>query len=155
MKTSGLKFDPNLRKDWLVGILPKKWKKEYPDLFDKDDLRIALSQPQYHFYEWVVAIHYYKKGYNVLVEQYIYESHQGKLNILKKIIGEDGVSFLKKLSKDLKSQPSDLFVYKGYKFFFVEVKAPKDRLHKQQEKLFKRIENKLKTEVIILNLRQE
>ena len=155
MKTLYLKFDQNLRKNWLTGELPKKWKKEYSDLFDEDDLRIALTQSQYHFYEWVVGIHYYKKGFKVLVEQYIYKPHLRKLKLLSKIIGEESLSFLIKASKDLKSQPPDLFVYKGRSFFFVEVKAPKDELHKTQEKLFKRIEDKLKTEVIILNLKQE
>ena len=153
MKASSLKFDPDLRKEWKAGRLPKKWRKGYPDLFDKDDLRIALTQPQYHFYEWLAAIHYCKKGHKVLVEQYIYKSHQRKIKIVKNIIGEGGLSFLKKASADLKSQPPDLFVFRYNKFSFVEVKAPKDKLQGTQKELFKKIENKLKTEVVILNLR--
>lgn len=154
MKVSTVQFDPNLRKEWLAGKLPKKWKKEYPELFDEDDLRIALTQPQYHLYEWLVAIHFYKRGFKVLVEQYIYKTHRRKLRILSEIIGEKGLLFLIKASRDLKSQPPDLFVYKGHRFFFVEVKAPKDKLQKTQEKLFKNIENKFKSEVVVLNLKQ-
>ncbi len=151
MESSFLSFDPQLLQEWKHGDLIGKWFRKY-DCFDQDDLRLAINRPQYHFYEWFSAIHFYKKGYRVLVEQYIYKPHKRKIKISVKIIGEDGLSFLKRASKDLKSQPPDLFVYIGKAFFFVEVKAPKDKLRENQEKLFKKIENRFSTEVVILNL---
>jgi len=80
-----LEVDESLRKKFRSGELPKEWKSRYSDIFDDDDLRLALSQPEYHFYEWVAAIHLYEKmGYLSLLEQYEF-AHSHKLPILQKI----------------------------------------------------------------------
>lgn len=57
-----LTYDYGLRLQFLLGKIQKKWRREYPHIFDDEDLRLALSQPKYHFGEWLVAIHYAKKG---------------------------------------------------------------------------------------------
>jgi len=152
VKEEKLSFDQDLKQKWLSGKLRIKWKKQSPDLFDEGDARIANNQSRYHFYEWLAAIHYYKLGFNVLVEQYIYNPHKRKLGILKKLIGADGISFLRSKIKTSRTQPPDLFVYKGRKFFFVEVKGPGDKLQENQKKFFEEIERYFKADIIVLAL---
>lgn len=130
---------------WANGYLIERWFNKYPKLFDKDDYRIARSQPRYHFGEWLATIHYFEQGYNVLVEKYIYKTHERKLKILSRYLSPKEISFLKKT----KNQPPDLFVYKGRQFFFVEVKKDRDRLSQSQKNVFAKIKNKLGCEVII------
>ena len=152
MREEIISFNLSLKEDWKNGSLPKLWKKRYPKLFDDNDLRIALSQPQYHFPEWLAAIHLFKKGFDVLVEQYIYKPHARKIKIVEKIIGKENLSFLRNEKIKNRDQPPDLFVYNNKGFFFVEVKQPRDKLRENQIKFFKGIEKRLKTEVIILRL---
>ncbi len=143
-------YDPDLREKWQSGILPKKWHEAYPDLFDDDDLRLALSQPSWHFYEWLGALHYYKKGFLVLVEQYIYRPHPRKLAILSRMVSEDDLRFL----RELPAQPPDLFVYRdeySY-FFFAEIKSATDALSDSQRIAFAQSAERLATEVRILRV---
>ena len=143
---------PTLKQEWTSGKLLIKWKREYPDLFDEEDLRIALSQPQFHFYEWIAALHYFGLGFNVLIEQYIYQPHKRKLGLLEKLIGTEGINFLRSQIKTNRTQPPDLFVYKDKKFFFVEVKGPRDKLQENQKGFFSGIEKYFKTEIVLLTL---
>ena len=82
-------------KRWRSGSLPKEWQRKHPDIFDKDDLRIALSQPKYHFGEWFAAIHYAKKGYRVLVEKYLYQNHARKLKIIGRFFTPHKIEILR------------------------------------------------------------
>ena len=150
MKTDFFSYMPDLFKEWKEGHLPLKFRKQYPDLFDEDDLRITIKQPQYHFIEWLAAIHFHKLGYKVLIEQYVYKTHKRKMTVVKNYLGEDGLKFLKHEGTSYKTQPPDLFVYKYDQFFFVEVKSEKDKLSATQEDFFTKIEKKFKTEVILL-----
>ena len=143
-------YDPKLYKEWLDGSLKKEWVKSYPDLFDEDDFRITIDQKGFHFGEWFVAIHYHKQGYKVLVEKFIYKNHPKKLKIVNKILGKDNVEYL----RSLKNQPPDLFIYKGKNFFFSEVKKDTDKLSKSQEECFNEIAKKLKTRVVIAELKK-
>lgn len=45
MKEETFVYDPNLLIIWKTGDLPRRWKREYPNLFCDRDLEIALSQP--------------------------------------------------------------------------------------------------------------
>ena len=143
-------YDPALRHDWVSGKLPKEWRRAYPDLFDEDDLRLALSQPSYHFYEWLGALHYYEKGFGVLVEQYVYKSHPRKLAVVSKIMNKEELDFLRKLPV----QPPDLFIYRGADrhFFFAEVKSARNELADSQRAAFVQVVQRLATEVWILRV---
>ncbi|OGK11462.1 hypothetical protein A2954_06325 [Candidatus Roizmanbacteria bacterium RIFCSPLOWO2_01_FULL_37_12] len=152
MKTLTVQYDQSLVEKWRIGNLSSNWKKKYPDLFDADDLRIALTQPSYHFAEWIAAIYFYKQGYKILVEQYIYAPHVRKLAIIKEKLGDKGLAFLRRKEIGGKVQPPDLFIYNEKKFFFAEVKTPKDRLRELQKKFFEEIEKYFSTTVKIVNL---
>ena len=143
-------YAPDLQEKWRSGILSKKWHEAYPDLFDDDDLRLALSQPSWHFFEWLGALHYYTKGFLVLVEQYIYRAHPRKLAILAKIVSEDDLRFL----GELPAQPPDLFVYQDTSshFFFAEVESATDALADSQRAAFAELAERFATEVRILRV---
>jgi len=147
MKTEYFSYDPKLWDRWKTGKLAKELKKKYPKLFDDKDLQLTVSQPSWHFIEWLGAIHYYRQGFNVLVEQYIYNPHPRKQQIVKKFVGEDGFRFLRREDKRKKTQPPDLFVYKGKEFFFAEVKRT-DKLSPAQKNFFKQIEKRFKKQMI-------
>jgi len=56
--------------------LARRWRSEYPHIFDSDDLRLALAQPRNHFAEWFVAIHlFHRDGAYSLLEKYLYGNH--------------------------------------------------------------------------------
>jgi len=150
MQTQTFPVSNDLYASWVAGQLPKKWQKKYPELFDKEDLRLALAQPTYHFVEWIAAIHLFASGYLSLVEQYIYKPHKRKFDIIKKYIGESGLEFLRRKNKEMGAQPPDLFVYKGDEFFFVEVKSASDKIRSKQTDFFQEIEKEFHTRVVYL-----
>ena len=52
------------------GELWQQWVREYPNIFDEDDRRLARSQAKLgiHFYEWQAAVLLYQTmGYHSLV----------------------------------------------------------------------------------------
>jgi len=72
-----------LRSSELVNI----WARQYPKIFDKDDIRITKEQPNYHFFEWLAAIIIYNStGYLSLVEKYDFQNHKKKQRILRKLM---------------------------------------------------------------------
>ncbi len=139
-------YSPNLLKEWKCGQLQRKWKKQYPNIFDEDDLRIALSQRKNHFGEWYAALHYAKMGYRVLIEKYIYYAHPAKIRILKRR-WPGLLERLRHLGQDYKCQPPDLLLYKRERFQFVEVKRDSDYEKPTQKKMFKALSKRLKTHV--------
>lgn len=154
MESVNIPLDPSTFSVWKSGSLAKKWYKLYPDLFDSEDLRIALSQPQYHFAEWYAAIHFYKLGWKALIEQYIYKTHTRKLAVIEKYLGLEGLSFLRREARGGKVQPPDLFLYRKHKYFFGEVKVHGDTLREVQETFFKEIEKHFNTTVKIIYLKK-
>ncbi len=44
------------RERFQSGELARSWAERFPQLFGEADLRIALNQPRYHFYEWLTAV---------------------------------------------------------------------------------------------------
>jgi len=148
-----LTYNPAFLKRWRAGILPKEWQRKYPDIFDEDDLRIALAQPRYHFGEWTAAMHYAKEGYGVLIEKYLYENHDRKLKIISRLLAPAQILFLRHPKP--RHMPPDLFIYRDKEHFFAEVKRDGDRLNKSQENCFRNIEKKLKYEVRIVILKAQ
>lgn len=108
-----LEVDMALRDRFRSGGLPIEWQAKYPDIFDDDDLRLAVSQPNNHFYEWAGAIHLYeKRGYLSLLEKYQFKNHKRKASILQKLDFEELRKALEyqKLKKSM--QVPDLLAYK-------------------------------------------
>ncbi len=155
MRFQTLKYSQKLREDWIAGSLVPRWAEEYAGLLDQDDVRLATTQPRYHFYEWLVAIHYYEQGFQVLIEQYIYARHHRKVEILTQHIGAEGVDFLRSRSKANHAQTPDLFVFNETKRFFAEVKAPRDRFSDNQRRFIEEIEGEFKEEVVLVWLQAE
>src|SRR3989344_7732633 len=151
MKIINLSYAKKNYDEWRGGTLQKIWHKQFRKIFDKDDLRIALTQPRYHFGEWFVAIHYANKGYKVLVEKYLYRNHSRKFKIISRFFTPQQIGILK--YPNPRHQSPDLFVYRDKKFFFVEVKLGKDRLRRSQKNCFKNIEKKLRCEVKVFYLK--
>ena len=153
-----LTYPPALYPAWKRGRLHYKWFLQYRNTFDKDDLRIVRNQhlDGKHFGEWFTAIHYAKKGYGVLVEKYMYGIHSGihcrKRGFITEILGEYRLKQLRKWEERYRSQPPDLFVFKGKDYFFVEVKRDRDFLRDHQKAHFKTIEKELGCRVVIIDL---
>ncbi|MFY9461834.1 MAG: hypothetical protein WAP51_01365 [Candidatus Sungiibacteriota bacterium] len=141
-------YSPKLLTGWRKGSLQRQWHKKYPNIFDADDLKLALSQRKHHFGEWYVARHFADRGYKVLVEKYIYPSHQRKFRTMKK--RWPGVlDYLRHLRRKYHCQPPDLLIYRDNNFFFVEVKRDSDYEKKNQKRMFALLRKNLKKPIKI------
>lgn len=123
------------------------WAELYPMLFDKDDLRIAISQADmgYHYYEWLAAILiYHSHGFHSLVEQYQYKNHPHKQKILTRLTNNEVIDFMNSHQEFGNVQCPDLLVYlPDYSdWFFCEVKGPNDRMREAQIEFFKALSNR-------------
>jgi hypothetical protein len=138
--------------------LASQWHDQYPDLFDENDLRLAGTQPKYHFCEWFAAIHLFQRdGALSLVEKYVYPSHSRKVALLDKRMGGAAHVRLDEICARSHVQPPDLFVFHPDTgcYWFAEVKGPRDRFSKQQTASHQAINEELgvKVEVIWVKLR--
>jgi hypothetical protein len=108
-----------------------QWSRQYPELFDADDVRIARTQTKYHFAEWFTAIHlFHRDGVLSLIEKYIFRTHPRKWRRLDEI--QDGLfGQLQEIGRSLRVQPPDLLLYSRDNTLrgFAEVKGPGDRKH--------------------------
>jgi hypothetical protein len=78
---------PSQRARWQNGHLAQEWRTRFPNLFDDDDLRIATSQPNVHFYEWLGAVVlHHATGYLSLVEKYEFATHPRKQQIVTQLL---------------------------------------------------------------------
>jgi len=137
-----INYDPALRELWKNIALQFQWFNEYPMLFDKDDLILAMSQSKNHFFEWLGAIQIYKDlGYMCLVEKYQFKKHASQQEIFMSIIPKDIFDLIKSDNFEGRQAP-DLFAYSQDKsdWFFCEVKGETDSVHKGQEKAFEKLE---------------
>jgi len=144
MREITLGYEKQILQDWKDKKLYEKWFKQFPDVFDKEDLGLARRRPSFHFGEWFVAKHYAEKGYKSLLEKFGCKNHDRKNKIISKYLN------LKKLMCIPKFP--DLFVYKNKEFFFVEVKKGGDRLNAKQGECFEKIKQEFGCEVILCNL---
>jgi hypothetical protein len=73
------------------GQLSGQWYAQYPGLFDEQDLRMARTQWDKHFYEWLAAIHLFQReGACSMVEKYDQPSHVRKYERYARILSSDG-----------------------------------------------------------------
>jgi hypothetical protein len=131
-----LYYPPGLRDQW-PRPLADEWAREYPRVFDADDLRQTVKQPRGHFSEWFVAIHLYRgHGLLSLVEKYCYRNHARKVQVLDEFLSAEHCAFLRNFRAMFGVQPPDLFVYLPgtERFWFAEVKGPGDRLSPLQRR---------------------
>jgi len=142
--------------DFRDGGLIESWSKLYPQIFDKDDNRIARSQGTrgYHFYEWLGAITIYNTtGYLSLIEKYGMKNHLRKLEVLKEVVDIETFEFILAPRKK-RTQFPDLFCYSRSekKWFLCEVKGKGDIIRPEQADFFKEIESITKREIRVLTI---
>jgi hypothetical protein len=130
------------RKAFKSGTLMKEWKREYSFLFDKDDVRLALTQPEHHFFEWLAAVMLYNStGYLSLVEKYQFEAHFRKRRVITQLADDRLTEAMSSLAAGGRDQAPDLFIYSkdGGEWFFCEVKGENDRLSESQCERFREL----------------
>jgi len=125
---------PALRAQWGYG-LAQDWRRQYPDVFDADDLRLVKTQSNRHFPEWFAAIHlFHRDGVFSLVEKYGCANHLRKLAVWEALFSTTQRKTLDKICEDKNVQGPDLLAYAPDRSrrFFAEVKGPGDRLSSDQ-----------------------
>ena len=141
---------------WRDGRLIQEWAQQFPQLFDEEDLRIAGTQPNLHFVEWLAAIVlHHATGFWALVEKYAYANHPKKQEIVAKLLPADLRPLLKEQSGH--AQAPDLLMYAPdlSDWFFCEVKGPGDSLRSVQVKKFEELAAVSGRPVRLLHLRWE
>lgn len=145
-------FPGELRERWPVP-LADEWRASYPNIFDDDDLRLAKSQPENHFCEWLAAIHlFHRDGVYALVEKYAYENHARKVRLLNELLPPQHQEFLRSFRDRLGVQPPDLLLFRPDRsaYWFAEVKGPGDRLLDRQRESHERIATTLGVDVELI-----
>lgn len=138
-----------------AGPLRIEWAAQYPRIFDEQEVRIAVNQPEGHFFEWFAAVHLYETtGWLSLVESYQFKIQKWKRNVLQKLGASELVKFFDSQGKAGfgRRQAPDLLVYAPdlSEFYFCEVKGPTDRLSPVQIEYFKAVSIAAGKDVVIL-----
>jgi hypothetical protein len=154
-----IKYHQRQQERFKNGELIKEWYKQFPDIFDEIDLKIALNQASmgYHFYEWLAAIVLFQTyGFYSLVEQYEFKTHKRKQDLLKHIVSKDIFDLItnhKRLFKGV--QCPDLFVYSPdhSEWFFCEVKGNRDKIRNNQITFFDALAEKSQKPIYVIQLK--
>ena len=136
--------------------LAQRWAQEYPQLFDSDDIRLAVRQPRNHFAEWFAAIHLFQRdGVRSLLEKYTFQNHPRKVKMFEGLVAVARREALRTIGKTYQVQPPDLLLYRPDGAFvgFAEVKGPGDRLSHKQVRSHERICESLGVPVQVLIVR--
>jgi VRR-NUC domain len=147
-------------RNWKLGRLHRKWYRSHSATFSERDLSNAEGQCHTgkHFAEWLIARHFLRQGYEVLLPKYLHATRPIAARKAAELLGEANVAFLKRKRKfgpKLRNSPRpDLLVFKSNPktFFFVEVKRDADKLSSAQRQFFPMVEEKLGCEVRIVYL---
>jgi hypothetical protein len=129
------------RERFRSGDLARGWAARFPQLFSEADLRVALNQPNYHFYEWLAAVRLYSDhGYISIAESYHFRRHKAAYAKFSELTSPEIVDLLS--GKTARTQGPDLLTYRpgDGEWFFVEVKGPADALRLAQVELFAQLE---------------
>jgi len=120
------------------------WARQFPRLFDADDLRLTRTQPKNHFSEWFAAIQLFQAtGVRSLVQKYLFDdAHPRKAEALRAILTLDERKRLRSLCNHNGCQPPDLLLFDARNRLagFAEVKGPGDRLKPSQKRLLPDLE---------------
>jgi len=133
-----IEYAESQRDRFRSGELVRIWARQYPKIFDKDDIRVTRKQQNYHFFEWLAAIIIYNStGYFSLIEKYEFQNHKRKKKILRKLMPNEQITQIYLRG----AQCPDLLVYSPdhRDWFFCEVKGPGDKLRKEQITYFKKL----------------
>ena len=146
-------FDSELRESFRRGKLGHDWKANYPLLFDDDDVRLYKNQYKtHHFCEWYAAIVFFEALGYLSMAKYETKSHKLKRTPLKKIVTPEIYNYI---IEDWGGMPDLIVFAPDYsKFFFCEVKGPRDKLHGRQSRCAKKLWQMSGKPVALLNLRQ-
>lgn len=147
-------FTDEQRKRFRSGELVKEWARNYKEIFDEDDIRIASTQSSYHFFEWLAAIVIYNStGYLSLVEKYKFKKHQRKQKILGILFSEE---IVEKISRGRVQNP-DLLCYRpDFKdCFFCEVKGLRDQIRSVQNERFRELERLTGKEIYLIEFKKK
>lgn len=128
-------YCPEQKERFKSGELPKEWKRQFPKIFDQDDLRLTESQRKLHFFEWLGAIVIFQDtGHLSLVEKYEFERHIRKTELAARILPKNVFALIKQKG----AQCPDLLVYSNdlRDWFFCEIKGDKDDLSDAQRSYF-------------------
>jgi len=149
----------SLRRRWRDGSLPREWAAAYPCIFGADDLRLALNQPEYHFYEWLSAVLiYHTSGQLSLVENYAFPSHRRKREVVKELCRHDPdtarIIFSHGHASDV--QCPDLLVYRPdfSDWFFCEAKGPHDSLKPGPRMFFEELQQATGRQVLLVRFQR-
>ena len=144
-----------LRSQWPA--LATAWRAQYPMIFDEDDLRQTRKQGPKHFVEWFTAIHiFHRDGVCSLVEKYGYANHERKNRIVEELLPEKVAGVVRTWRTKTGAQPPDLLVYsptEPSRFWFVEVKGPRDRMRPKQAASHRRLTRELGVRVEIVKIK--
>jgi hypothetical protein len=136
--------------------LASQWLQQYPDVFDKDDLRLAVKQPRNHFCEWFAAIHlFHREGARSLVEKYVYQNHPAKVARMVTLLSGPERKTLEEIRTAYAVQPPDLLVFvpNTRRYWIAEVKGPGDRLSDKLNRSHDAIVRELGVPVEIIEVR--
>lgn len=136
--------------------LASEWLRDYPGLFDRDDLRLAMNQPANHFCEWFAAIHLFHRDNAVsLVEKYGFGNHARKVEMFRRLVPEKQRRMLRGIAEEFSVQLPDLFVIASdwVSYSFGEVKGPGDRVQPKQADSHRAIRSRLGVDVEIFEVR--
>jgi hypothetical protein len=151
-------FSAEDRRHFQSGELARSWAKRFPQLFGEAELRLALNQPKYHFYEWLTAVHLFSDhGYLSLIEKYHFKSHPAAYALFQQLTSPEIVDLLSGGGPGPRTQGPDLLAFRPDRsaWFFVEVKGPRDHVRDPQAKLFHRLEQISGRPVRIAECRQQ
>jgi hypothetical protein len=154
MKETVIYFSPEQRALW-PSPLAAQWASQYPQLFDRDDLRITRLQPKNHFAEWLAAIYlYHTKGVLSLVEKYMFSTHPRKQVVLANLLTEIQRATLGEIQSAVGVQLPDLLVFNrdGSRFWFAEVKGPGDQVREVQRRSHAEIIRRLRVPVELIKV---
>jgi len=106
------------------GGLWQQWLKDYPNIFDKDDQKVAQKNAHrgVGFYESLAAVLiYHTTGHLSLVDYYQYGTHVRKNGVFRKLVGSEVMDVV----RQTRTYCPDLLVYKVdlSDWYFVEVKG--------------------------------
>ena len=144
----------SLRDSW-PDPLATHWQAAYPNLFDGDDLRLTVTQPWTHFWEWYAAIHVFQRDHaHSLVEKYGCRSHPDKQATYAALLRDDERAMLDEICAAHHVQSPDLLSYLPdlSRYWFVEVKGPGDRLSAGQRASHDAIEERLGVKVEVIRV---
>lgn len=130
--------DPILHDSFQNGTLREQWAASYPFLFDDLDMKVAIHQPLYHYFEWQAAVYIYEElGLLSLVEKYQFKKHKRQNEIFKSLVPDEVLQLIRSRKYGSQQMP-DLFVFSPDRssWFFCEVKGNRDKERPKQTEFF-------------------